>query len=103
MGISGGLHLTGAINFRSAELGVYGVAQPTLSGLETVLTTLRSQSTTSLRGETLPGRETVWFCTREEPIVYLGSQPFVLREARDPLRTYAVSDRAENLEEIEKR
>lgn len=23
----------------------------------------------------------VWFCTREEPIVYLGDMPFVLRDA----------------------
>jgi hypothetical protein len=49
------------------------------------------------------GRETVWFCTREEPVVYLGSQPFVLRDAKHPTRTYPVSDRAENLEGIEKR
>ncbi|ORY84702.1 inositol hexakisphosphate-domain-containing protein [Leucosporidium creatinivorum] len=99
----GFLHLTGATNFRAASLGVYGVAQPTFAGLQTVLTLLRSNSTTGSRGEVVEGRETVWFCTREEPIVYLGGMPFVLREARDPLRTYAVSDRAENLEGIEKR
>lgn len=99
----GGLHLTGATNFRHSELDVYGVAQPTETGLRTVLSLLRSQDTIGPRGERIRGRETVWFCTREEPVVYLGAQPFVLREAAHPTRTYSISDRAENLEGIEKR
>lgn len=99
----GTLHLTGATNFRQAELDVYGVAQPTETGLRTVLSMLRSQESPGPRGERRKGRETVWFCTREEPVVYLGSQPFVLREAAHPTRTYSISDRAENLEGIEKR
>jgi len=33
----------------------------------------------------------------------LGAQPFVLREAANPTRTYSISNRAENLEEIEAR
>lgn len=98
-----GLHLTGATNFRAAELNIYGVAQPTETGLRTVLSLLRSQETVGPRGQTVKGRETVWFCTREEPVVYLGTQPFVLREAAHPTRTYSISDRAENLEGIENR
>ncbi|KAL8278970.1 hypothetical protein RQP46_008639 [Phenoliferia psychrophenolica] len=92
-GVEGGVHLRGATNFRMAELGVFGVAQPTETGLRTILSVLKSQN----------GRQTVWFCTREEPVVYIGAQPFVLRDAAQPTRTYALSDRAENLEEIEMR
>ena len=95
-GVEGGVHLRGATNFRMAELGVFGVAQPTETGLRTILSVLKSQK----------GRETVWFCTREEPVVYIGaqvrqswtsrprgtewgspaycSQPFVLRDAAQP-------------------
>ncbi|KAK4050677.1 hypothetical protein OIV83_003403 [Microbotryomycetes sp. JL201] len=99
----GGLHLTGATNFRGTDFNIYGVAQPTETGLRTVLSLLRSQNTTGPHGNVVKGRETVWFCTREEPVVYLGSQPFVLREAAHPTRTYSISDRAENLEGIEYR
>ncbi|SGZ32317.1 BQ5605_C040g11854 [Microbotryum silenes-dioicae] len=113
------IHLTGADNFRGVDdWGVYGLAQPTETGLRTVLSMLRAQDTLvtptssgSAAGiSSLPhlpvkrkGRHVVWFCTREEPIIYLGSQPFVLRDAAHPTRTYSISDRAENLEEIEKR
>lgn len=62
--VGGGVHLAGATNFRMAELGVFGVAQPTEAGLRTILSVLKSKQ----------GRETVWFCTREEPLVYIGSQ-----------------------------
>ncbi|KAK4055018.1 hypothetical protein OIO90_003359 [Microbotryomycetes sp. JL221] len=98
-----GLHLTGATNFRGADMNIYGVAQPTETGLRTVLSLLRSQNYTGPHGKQIKGRQTVWFCTREEPVVYLGSQPFVLREAAHPTRTYSISDRAENLEGIENR
>jgi hypothetical protein len=45
----------------------------------------------------------VWFCTREEPIVYISGRPFVLRDVSEPRKTLALSDRAENLEGIEGR
>ena len=102
--VGGGVHLRGAPGFRMAELGVYGVAQPTELGLRTVLSVLRSQPVVGPGGKGKgKGRETVWFCTREEPVVYIGSQPFVLRDAAHPTTTYSLSDRAENLEEIETR
>lgn len=131
--VGGGVHLRGATNFRMADsdLGVFGCAQPTETGLRTVLSVLKSQATQSAGGSSLSsanikgkGRETgkslcllpvittsklidhariVWFCTREEPIVYIGVQPFVLRDSQAPTKTYALSDRAENLEAIEKR
>lgn len=83
----------GATNFRagSQELGVYGVAQPTYSGLCSVLSLLRSAPTLTAAGEIQRGgRETVWFCTREEPVIYLGECPFVLRERGRELETYEV-------------
>lgn len=68
----------------------------------------------------------VWLGTREEPLLYIGElrrflllffhpvliwvfllsaggQPYVLREASHPTRTYSISDRPENLEDIEGR
>ncbi|SCV73360.1 BQ2448_7286 [Microbotryum intermedium] len=106
------IHLTGADNFRGVDdWGVYGLAQPTETGLRTVLSMLRAQDTLvvpisssgAAHSIKRKGRHVVWFCTREEPIIYLGAQPFVLRDAAHPTRTYSISDRAENLEEIEKR
>lgn len=112
--------LQGATNFRLADLGVYGVAQPTETGLRTILSVLRSQrKKVGEIDDKGKGRETVWFCTREEPVgtkhvhradtaltaraVYIGARPFVLRDANEPTRTYALSDRAENIEAIESR
>ncbi|KAJ3280819.1 hypothetical protein HK104_000390 [Borealophlyctis nickersoniae] len=64
---------------------VYGVAQPTVSGISTILTLLNCHPTSE--GDA----ETVWFSAREEPIVYLNRKPFVLRDSENALvnlRTY---------------
>ncbi|BGP42410.1 hypothetical protein JCM10450v2_006504 [Rhodotorula kratochvilovae] len=87
--------VTGASNLREGGLGVWGVAQPTATGVRSLLALLGS------KGE--KGRDVAWFVTREEPILYIGGQPYVLREAAHPTETYSISDRAENLEEIEAR
>ena len=89
--------LQGAPYFRGAlcGLGVYGVAQPTVLGLKTVLTLLDCAPKGS--------RRCVWVCTREEPVVYVGGRPFVVRDMQAPTHTFALSDRAAGLEEVEKR
>lgn len=115
------LHLEGAPNWRAPKeegLNVYGVAQPTLPGLRGILSVLgcRPQRVTAKNtslddddgdldaqeGPSEHGR-CVWFCTREEPVVYISGRPFVLRDASTPKTTLALSDRAENLEQIEVR
>lgn len=93
-------NLQGAPNFRSTLLNVYGCAQPTIIGLRTILALLNCRPL-PLGNEPL-GRAG-WICTREEPLIYIGGRPFVLRDASHPISTYALSDRAENLEEIENR
>lgn len=200
-----GVHLQGAPNFRQAGTGgleVYGVAQPTISGVKTILSVLqcappssssrkerangdigkrrgsrqeerkgrqavrsgttladaqadraasvtprlepsaanekattdppslqslevagieasRSQGTTppnsegqeeliqktalSKPDEQTKGRRCVWACTRNEPVVYVGGRPFVLREAERPIDNFSLSERADNLEGIEQR
>ncbi|KAN0063509.1 hypothetical protein ACQY0O_003956 [Thecaphora frezii] len=164
-----GLHLQGAPNFRKADcsLDVYGVAQPTITGLKTILSVLKarpvhdvthsaatpSNAAAALKskldpsaasggavsptaGAAPPGwspntypssgtaassqppqpttanapaaagrgsRKCVWVCTREEPVIYVGGRPFVLREAERPLTTFGLSMRADNLEAIELR
>ncbi|GAA5826021.1 hypothetical protein JCM11251_000094 [Rhodosporidiobolus azoricus] len=90
-----GLNLSGATNLRDGGLGIWGVAQPTVTGIRSVLAVLRA------RGE--QAREVSWFSTREEPHLFIGGQPYVLREASHPTRTYSISDRAQNLEDIETR
>ena len=87
------LRLQGAPYFRGAahNLGVYGLAQPTLLGLKSVLSLLGCQPNSQ------SGRQCVWVCTREEPVIYVGDRPFVLREAHKPTHTFSLSDRAENL------
>lgn len=45
----------------------------------------------------------MWVCTREEPILYIGARPFVLREHSSPTISFSLSSRAENLEAIERR
>ncbi|RXK36343.1 hypothetical protein M231_06380 [Tremella mesenterica] len=44
-----------------------------------------------------------WFSTREETLIYCNGRPYVLRDASDPFRTLTLSDRAPNLEDIERR
>ena len=149
------LHLQGAPNFRKADcsLEVYGVAQPTITGLKTILSVLNARPTKDTTGSqnfdfrlpshilagaaasgsspqptsplTSPSlaqaqdgatepnhrkssrsekaRKCVWVCTREEPVIYVGGRPFVLREAERPVSTFELSIRADNLEAIESR
>lgn len=89
------LYLLGAPNFRSGpgNLGVYGSAQPSAIGLRTVLAALGSTVTKDEEGKTV-----AWICTREEPLIYIASRPYVLREAIHPKRNLTLSTRAENLE-----
>ena len=111
------VHLRGATNFRAADDAqsrVYGVAQPTETGIRTILSVLGCRETAAATTTASAGggsstaddggrRRAIWYCTREEPVVYIGAQPFVLRDALEPTRTYALSDRAESLEQIERR
>ncbi|KAI8337728.1 inositol hexakisphosphate-domain-containing protein [Chlamydoabsidia padenii] len=73
------LHLQGGPNFRAAELDVYGVAQPTVIGLSTILSILNCHPKSS------PQVSCTWFSTREEPLVYLNGCPYVLREYANPM------------------
>jgi hypothetical protein len=115
------LNVHGAPNFRApraGDLNVFGVAQPRTQGLRAILSVLRCRP-----GIPSP-THVVWFSTREEPVgefshlltlrclshstslhssVYISGRPFVLRDASEPRRTLAMSDRAENLEAIELR
>jgi hypothetical protein len=93
------VHLLGAPNFRLADLHVFGVAQPTLSGIRTVLTLLRCHPEASI-----PSSPAFWVSAREEPVIYLNRRPFVIRDAKQPLRnisTYQgiMTNRLEQMEE----
>ncbi|KAF7966034.1 hypothetical protein HWV62_40433 [Athelia sp. TMB] len=79
------------------SLNVFGCAQPRTQGLRAILSVLNCRPGFGEQGHV------VWFCTREEPIVYISGRPFVLRDVSEPRKTLALSDRAENLEGIETR
>lgn len=87
--------LKGVPNFRSGGEGVYGAAQPSITGLRTVLAVLGCHPTGASKA--------VWVCTREEPVIYIGGSPFVLRDAEEPFKTFGLSERPEALESIERR
>ncbi|KAG2217368.1 hypothetical protein INT45_012238 [Circinella minor] len=91
-------HLQGAPNFRVAELGVYGVAQPTVVGLSTILALLNCHPKSPYKASC------TWFSTREEPLVYINGFPYVLRDYTDPVQNMIGfrgmnSTRLENVEE----
>jgi hypothetical protein len=48
-------------------------------------------------------QKSFWFCTREEPIIYISGQPFVLRDLEKPSVVMGISARAESLEAVEDR
>jgi hypothetical protein len=83
--------IVGMPNFYGAE-NLYSFGQPTIRGLESVLNAFSRA-------------EYVWMNLREEPIMYLNSKPFVLRDVSTPF-TNISSFRgisSENIEELEKR
>ncbi|KAI8143663.1 inositol hexakisphosphate-domain-containing protein [Fennellomyces sp. T-0311] len=92
-------HLQGAPNFRVAELGVYGVAQPTVVGLSTILALLNSHPDSKTKSSC------TWFSTREEPLVYINGCPYVLRDYADPLQNMVAFQgiNAARLEKVEER
>lgn len=87
----------GAPNFREV-LGypVYGVANPTKDGILAVLQRV---------GGGRNGRPVLWHNMREEPVVYINGNPFVLREVKRPFKNmleYTGIDR-ERVEKMESR
>ncbi|KAH7442546.1 hypothetical protein KP509_03G093600 [Ceratopteris richardii] len=87
--------IEGAPNFREV-LGfpVYGVANPTKDGICAVLRRI---------GGGHSGRPVLWHNMREEPMVYINGNPFVLREVKRPFKnmleyTGIDRDRVEKME-----
>ncbi|KAJ8323879.1 hypothetical protein O5D80_007110 [Batrachochytrium dendrobatidis] len=92
-------HLQGAPNFRMADMNVFGVAQPTVPGITTVLTLLGCHPVGST------SQFTTWISTREEPLIYLNRKPFVIRDAGKPtqnIKTYHGIN-SSRLEQVEAR
>lgn len=72
--------MTGAPNFRGTDLArIYGVGQPTVAGVRSVLNYLGA-------GRRQGQRPVIWVNLREEPVVYLNQRPFVLRNVEQPFR-----------------
>lgn len=68
----------GAPNFREVPgFPVYGVANPTIDGIRTVIHRI---------GSGIRGRPVFWHNMREEPVIYINGKPFVLREVERPFK-----------------
>lgn len=96
--------IDGAPNFRQVPLGfsedcrgnlfVCGLAMPTKAAIEQVLN----------RIDCVPGgmRRCLWISMREEPVIFVNAQPFVLRIVKDPITnlemTGIISERVELME-----
>ncbi|KAJ1512186.1 hypothetical protein HMI56_004394 [Coelomomyces lativittatus] len=74
-----GIHLLDCPNFRTLDLNVYGVAQPTTTGFSTILTLLKCNTASSNTAS-----DSLWISTREEPLVYICGLPYALREQSRP-------------------
>ncbi|KAF3633899.1 putative glucose-1-phosphate adenylyltransferase large subunit 2, chloroplastic-like [Capsicum annuum] len=89
--------LEGAPNFREIPgFPVYGVANPTVSGIRSVIQRI---------GSSKGGRPVFWHNMREEPVIYINGKPFVLREVERPYKNmleYTGIDR-ERVEKMEAR
>ncbi|KAG2207019.1 hypothetical protein INT47_008488 [Mucor saturninus] len=86
----------GAHNFRRIKhTHVYGVAQPTMDGLRTVIRKLITDSNSKIQ----------WINLREEPIIYINGIPYVLRDRYFTLRNIKVYKgiTGERLEQLEER
>ncbi|XP_073150432.1 uncharacterized protein [Henckelia pumila] len=71
-------HIDGAPNYRKASsLPVHGVAIPTIDGIRNVLTHIGAQ----MNGDQC---SVLWINLREEPVIYVNSRPFVLRDVEQP-------------------
>lgn len=87
----------GASNFRRIKhTHIYGVAQPTIDGLRTVIRRLLTDQPINDRIQ--------WINLREEPIIYINGIPYVLRDRYFTLRNIKVykgitGARLEQLEE----
>ncbi|KAG8898129.1 hypothetical protein FRB99_007645 [Tulasnella sp. 403] len=93
------IDLQGAPNFRQnkSAMNVFGVAQPRVGGFKAILSLLQCRPNLPVQSRCY------WFSTREEAIVYISGRPFVLRDSSAPRDSITLTDRAENLEAIEKR
>jgi hypothetical protein len=68
-----------AINFRKTDqFGIFGVAQPTLSAVSLVVDKTLTASKGNLK--------VVWINLREEPVIYIHGEPYVLRDQYATLR-----------------
>lgn len=89
--------IEGAPNFRQVPLDasgrfVCGLAMPTKSAIERVLQRIDCKSP----------RKCLWISMREEPVIFINGQPFVLRIVKDPIAnlemTGIISERVELME-----
>ena len=87
--------LIGAANFRKTEQKIYGVAQPTISGIRNTLKALKCGPEENER--------CLWITLREEPVIYIDDLPYVLRQKLFPFRNIKFNSgmSSERIEQME--
>lgn len=89
--------IAGAPNFRKIDgFPIYAVAQPAAASLQTIVDAVRQEACTA-------EMSVAWFNVREEPLVYINDEPYVLRDQYATLRNIKAysgisSDRLEMME-----
>ncbi|KAJ3193150.1 hypothetical protein HK101_005337 [Irineochytrium annulatum] len=79
--------IDGAPNFRKIDgFPIYGVAQPTIQGMKSVVKCLTTEDERLPNFSTPKCKKVCWINLREEPICYINGQPHVLRDENITLR-----------------
>eukprot|EP01113_Clastostelium_recurvatum_P000017 TRINITY_DN10006_c0_g1_i2.p1 TRINITY_DN10006_c0_g1~~TRINITY_DN10006_c0_g1_i2.p1 ORF type:complete len:1401 (-),score=439.04 TRINITY_DN10006_c0_g1_i2:19-4221(-) len=98
-------HIEGAPNFRHVGNNpVYGVGQSTVPGIMGVLKQMGAAPLDTETQQNCLQRLVVWTNLREEPVLYVGGAPYVLRESRRPFKNLVITSiDTERLERVEAR
>jgi protein-tyrosine phosphatase len=89
--------IEGAPNFRRVKHSdIFATAMPSVHGISNVLRQI---------GEAQFPKEFIWVNLREEPVIYINSQPYVLRNAETPMRNLTLYEgiTGDQLEKMEVR
>ncbi|KXS15115.1 hypothetical protein M427DRAFT_112131 [Gonapodya prolifera JEL478] len=84
---TGGEVIEGAANFRRITgMNLFGVAQPTVKGMKNVIQKILHSGEEIADGSTQKPIMVIWINMREEPLAYINSVPYVLRDQYFTLR-----------------
>ena len=99
--------IEGAPNFRRVELNsingnVFGVAMPTKKAINSIIEYIKMKFSNNNNNNNNNNIKIIWTCLREEPVLFVQGNPYVLRSEQDPFRNLETtgidSSRVERME-----